>query len=145
MAVKSKRILLSLVCGAAALASVATAAYDLSWNTLDGGGAMWTTGGAYELSGTIGQSDAGTVLTGGQYTLTGGFWTPAAPAIVVGDMNCDGVLNAFDIDPFVLALTDAAAYAAAYPGCNRMNGDINGDGVVNAFDIDPFVELLTGP
>ncbi|MBU0718066.1 MAG: hypothetical protein KJ749_07450 [Planctomycetes bacterium] len=63
----------------------------------------------------------------------------------LGDLNCDGAVNAFDIDPFVLALTDPAGYAAAWPNCDIMNGDINGDGVVNAFDIDPFVDLLTGP
>jgi hypothetical protein len=60
-----------------------------------------------------------------------------------GDMNCDGEINVFDIDPFVLALTDAAAYGAQYPNCIISNGDINGDGLVNAFDIAPFVELLT--
>ena len=63
----------------------------------------------------------------------------------LGDMNCDGEVNAFDIDPFVLALADPAGYAAAWPNCDIMNGDVNGDGVVNAFDIDPFVDLLTGP
>ncbi len=61
-----------------------------------------------------------------------------------GDTNCDGVVNAFDIDPFVLALTDPAAYGAAQPGCNLLSADCNGDGEVNAFDIDPFVELLAG-
>ena len=66
------------------------------------------------------------------------------PPQVLGDLNCDGNVNAFDIDPFVLALTDAAGYAAAFPGCNILNADINDDGVVNAFDIDPFVALLTG-
>ena len=54
------------------------------------------------------------------------------------------MVNAFDIDPFVLALTDPAGYAAAWPDCDRMLADCNGDGVVNAFDIDPFVELLIG-
>ncbi|MGE0479005.1 MAG: alpha-amylase family glycosyl hydrolase [Phycisphaerae bacterium] len=61
-----------------------------------------------------------------------------------GDANCDGVVNNFDIDPFVLALTDPAAYAAAYPACQILNCDANDDGVVNNFDIDPFVALLTG-
>ena len=61
-----------------------------------------------------------------------------------GDLNCDGTLNAFDIDPFVLALTDPAGYAAAYPDCDIMRGDINRDGRVDSFDIDPFVELLIG-
>jgi hypothetical protein len=63
---------------------------------------------------------------------------------LLGDLNCDGVLNAFDIDPFVLALTDELAYAGAYPDCDRNLADCNQDGAVNAFDIDPFVELLTG-
>ena len=47
--------------------------YDLTWNTIDGGGAMFSTGGAYSLGGTIGQPDAG-LLSGGSYTLSGGFW-----------------------------------------------------------------------
>ncbi len=61
-----------------------------------------------------------------------------------GDLNCDGAVNAFDIDPFVLALSDPAAYAALHPDCNRQLADCNGDGLVNAFDIDAFVLLLTG-
>ncbi len=47
--------------------------YDLTWNTIDSGGYMFSMGGAYSLGGTIGQPDAGTV-SGGAYTLTGGFW-----------------------------------------------------------------------
>ena len=62
-----------------------------------------------------------------------------------GDMNCDGAVNFDDINPFVLALSDPAGYAAAYPSCNILNGDINGDGLVNFDDINPFVALLTGP
>jgi hypothetical protein len=46
--------------------------YDLSWYTIDGGGAF-STGGSYSLSGSIGQPDAGS-LSGGSYTLVGGFW-----------------------------------------------------------------------
>ncbi len=65
-------------------------------------------------------------------------------ALSPGDMNCDGVINAFDIDPFVLGLTDPAAYQAAYPECYLLNGDLNGDGLFNAFDIDPFVQALVG-
>ena len=65
-------------------------------------------------------------------------------APIPGDLNCDGILDAFDIDPFVLALTDPDGYAQQFPDCDRMLADINGDGVVDAFDIDPFVELLVG-
>ena len=62
----------------------------------------------------------------------------------LGDLNCDGLVNAFDIEPFVLALANPDGYAAAYPDCWIMLADCNGDGVVDAFDIDCFVELLTG-
>ena len=118
--------------------------YDLSWHTIDGGGEMFSTGGTYELSGTIGQPDASMVaMVGANYELTGGFW-PSVPTSLVGDLNCDGVLNAFDIDPFVVALTDPEEYATQYPECDIDNADTNGDGVLNAFDIDPFVRLLTG-
>jgi formylglycine-generating enzyme required for sulfatase activity len=67
-----------------------------------------------------------------------------------GDLNCDGAVDVFDIDPFVLALTSAideppfAGYLAAYPDCDPRLADVNGDGLVNVFDIDPFVQLLTG-
>jgi len=47
--------------------------YDLSWWTVDGGGATLSSGGGYRLSGTAGQPDAG-VLEGDGTTLLGGFW-----------------------------------------------------------------------
>ncbi len=61
-----------------------------------------------------------------------------------GDGNCDGVVNFFDIDALVAALNGPAAYAAAYPGCDRPACDINRDGVIDFFDIDPFVSCLAG-
>ena len=58
------------------LASVALAqfgdGYDLSWWTVGGGGATFSTGGGYSLGGTVGQPDAG-VLIDSDYTLVGGF------------------------------------------------------------------------
>lgn len=62
----------------------------------------------------------------------------------LGDLNCDGSVNILDINPFVLAVSDPAAYAAAFPDCNRNLGDINGDGQVNVLDINPFVALISG-
>ena len=59
-----------------------------------------------------------------------------------GDMNCDGQINSFDVDPFVLAASDPDAYAAAYPDCTIELGDVNGDGLINAFDIGVFVNML---
>ncbi|MBU0639752.1 MAG: hypothetical protein KKB50_12870 [Planctomycetes bacterium] len=63
-----------------------------------------------------------------------------------GDLNCDGLLNGFDIDPFVMVMQDQEPYDeyyTQYPDCNHMLADINGDGDINGFDIDPFVELMS--
>ena len=68
---------------------------------------------------------------------------PAGCPFVAGDLNCDGNVNFFDIDAFVLAITDEPGYAAAYPDCDIMLADINEDGLVNFFDIDGFVTLIT--
>jgi len=117
--------------------------FEVDWWTLDGGGIMWSTAGNFELSGTLGQADAGPAMTSPRFELVGGFWAGLRER-ARGDLNCDGLVNTFDIDPFVLALTDNAAYAVAFPECDYMLADCNGDGAVNAFDIDPFVLLLTG-
>ena len=54
-------------------AAPTTTNYNLSWFTIDGGGAMNVSGGPYSLSSTIGQPDAG-AMTGGSYTINSGFW-----------------------------------------------------------------------
>jgi hypothetical protein len=51
--------------------------YDLTWNTVDGGGDT-STGSGYTLVGTIGQSDAELPMNGGGYSLAGGFWISEA-------------------------------------------------------------------
>jgi hypothetical protein len=63
--------------------------------------------------------------------------------LLTGDANCDGAVNAFDIDPFVIGLTNLPTWQATY-GCDPMCVlDCNHDGSINAFDIDPFVLCLT--
>jgi hypothetical protein len=62
---------------------------------------------------------------------------------VLGDMNCDGIVSFDDINPFVLAISDAEAYFAAFPNCNILRADCNGDGLVDFDDINPFVALLS--
>jgi agmatine deiminase len=72
-------------------------------------------------------------------------WGIVSDPYVQADMNCDGVVSAADIDPFVIALTGGqAAYEAQFPDCNFLNADCNDDGSVSAADIDPFVQILTG-
>ena len=57
-------------------ASTATAQYEISWYTIDGGGGR-SSGGPYSLTGTIGQPDAA-YSAGGNFELLGGFW-PGGP------------------------------------------------------------------
>jgi hypothetical protein len=59
-----------------------------------------------------------------------------------GDLNCDGAVNVFDIDPFIVALSDPDAYAQQFPACSRDTADLDGDGHVDFFDIDPFVNCV---
>ena len=40
-----------------------------------------------------------------------------------GDVDCSGAINFLDIDPFLLALTDPAGYAATYPDCSISRAD----------------------
>ena len=63
---------------------------------------------------------------------------------LVGDINCDGTVGFGDINPFVLALSNASTYAQTYPACPLANRDINGDGSFNFGDINPFVAVLAG-
>src|SRR5271157_1484908 len=62
--------------------------YSIDWYKVSGGGGT-STGGTYQVSGTIGQPDAGGAMTGGDYSLTGGFWalyavqTPGAPLLTI--------------------------------------------------------------
>ncbi len=54
------------------------------------------------------------------------------------DANCDGVIDAFDIEPFIAILTGGQ-------GCSPCAADADGNGTVDAFDIEPFINCLTGP
>ncbi len=64
---------------------------------------------------------------------------------LIGDSNCDGTVDFFDIDPFVTALVSGQAVWETQFDCDfAVVNDINEDGVVDFFDIDPFVALLVG-
>ena len=63
--------------------------YSINWYKVAGGGGA-SAGGAYQVSGTIGQPDASGAMTGGGYALTGGFWSlvsavpsPGLPNLVI--------------------------------------------------------------
>jgi hypothetical protein len=67
---------------------------------------------------------------------------------VLGDFNLDGVVNAQDINDFILALQNPTAWAAQFPDVSPSDdvlvGDFNYTGTFNAQDINPFISELQG-
>ena len=55
--------------------------------------------------------------------------------ILLGDVNCDGLVNLLDVAPFVDLISN---------GDFNPKADINEDGNVNLLDVAPFVDLLAG-
>jgi len=82
-------------------------------------------------------------------TYTTSFDVVPEPVYPKGDMNCDFIVNAQDINPFVMALTNLPLWQATYPVAAPGTvdilevGDIDGMFGFNAHDINPFVYLLT--
>ena len=75
-------LLLIAVTGSLALAQPEP--LQIPWYTFHGGGASAAAGGAFALSGTVGQPGAG-ALSGGDYALRGGFWGLAPAAFGPGE------------------------------------------------------------
>ena len=120
----------------AVAASVVVAQFELTRQTIDSGGVMRSTGGNFELSGTIGQPDAG-ALTGGGFQLNGGFWFELAPT----DCNDDGSVNLFDHGSFAQCLTGPDGGVTA--GCECYDVDLGG--AVDLRDFATAQTAHTGP
>ena len=123
-----KQIFLLILCMLAlALPSAALAQsggpYDLTWSNIGAGGSA--SGGAYMLSGTAGQPDAG-ALSGGSYTLTGGFWGGGTFCSLPQDIDGDGQVTVLDVQ------ADASAWGTATPAFPY---DQNNDGDVDVQDV----------
>jgi hypothetical protein len=70
--------------------------------------------------------------------LSRAIFTPSCGGCDPCDTNCDGVVDAFDIEPFINILLGGQ-------GCSSCAADVDGNGVVDAFDIEPFINCLVGP
>jgi hypothetical protein len=108
--------------------------WQITRHTVDGGGTTTSTGGGFELAGTIGQPDAG-VLTGGNITLFGGFWFPLVPA----NCNEDGGVD----------LNDYGLAEVCLEGPNRPTGappcpcfDLDADRDVDLEDMAAFQQAF---
>ncbi|HWL94958.1 MAG TPA: choice-of-anchor M domain-containing protein [Phycisphaerae bacterium] len=62
---------------------------------------------------------------------------------IVGDVECDCVVDLLDIPAFVDALISPDAFEITYLDCNIMNADVNGDEAIDGADVQAFVDLLT--
>jgi hypothetical protein len=74
-----------IVCLLLMAATASAQNFGIDWFTIDGGGGA-SVGGAFSVSGTIGQPDAG-VMTGGDFTVVGGFWAWASEALYLSISN----------------------------------------------------------
>ena len=92
--------------------------YDLTWNTIDGGGGT-STADPFIVDGTAGQPDAATV-GGGAFLLSGGFWAgiTTAAAGCVGDCGHNGTVT---VDNVVL-MTSIALGTQPSTSCDTGNG-----------------------
>ena len=133
------------MCGALAALTVLSVGtglaedFDISRWTIDGGGAMRSTGGDFELSGTIGQPDART-MSGDGFDLTGGFWFETPP----GDCNDTGCVDLIDyadiVDEFEPCLSGPDGSVPFDCRCF----DIDRDSDVDLLDIAQFQNAFTG-
>ncbi len=126
------RLAWSIVLAAFAATESGSGDLSLDWWSVDGGGVMRSTGGDFELSGTIGQPDAGPPLTSPTLVLTGGFWfqTPA------GDCNTTGYVDLVDYAELEACLAGPATTAP--PGCVCFDVDQS-----NTVDLRDFADVQT--
>jgi len=120
----------------AVAAAVVGEDFDVSRSTIDGGGVMFSAGGDFELSGTIGQPDAG-AMSDGTFAVTGGFWFQQVPA----DCNVDGGVDLYDFATFEACMSGPGV-GVFEPPCICF--DLDGDGDVDIEDAGAFQRSFSG-
>ncbi len=108
---------------------------EIMRSTADGGGTIHSTGGNFELSGTIGQPDAG-AMAGGAFELTGGFWFALAPT----DCNEDGSVNLIDHAALTMCLHGPSGGVVAGCACY----DTSRNGAVDLHDFANAQVVFSG-
>ncbi len=114
----------------AAAAGAHAQPFEIESQTIDGGGGS-SSGGAFELSGTIGQHDAGQTMTGGAFELTGGFWPGVGPGSggrLCADQNGDGLVTPSDFNAWIINFNNGDPRA-----------DTNGDGLITPADFNGWI------
>jgi hypothetical protein len=125
-----------VIVGSVAAAGGGGGDFTVTRSTIDGGGVMRSGGEGFELSGTIGQPDAG-FLAGGDFELTGGFWF----RIAAGDHDDDGLVDLDDYDAFEGCMTGPDG-AAPPTSCEPF--DVDHSGAVDLADFATVQTTFTG-
>ena len=86
--------------------------YEITWSSIDGGGST-STGGPYELTGTIGQHDTG-ISSAEEYVLSAGFHP--------GSFGC------------IVNLTDLRLFAEQWLQSGTLTADLDGNDTVDIAD-----------
>ena len=114
--------------------------YSIDWYKVAGGGGT-STGGTYQVSGTIGQPDAGGPMNGGNYSLTGGFWsliaavqTPGAPNLTIAFVGPNSVVVSWPNTGSYLLQTNNDLNTSNWLG---YGGTINTSNGTNSVTITP--------
>jgi hypothetical protein len=108
--------------------------YSIDWYKVSGGGGA-STGGTYQVTGTIGQPDASGALGGGSYSVTGGFWslyavqTPGAPLLTITHIGNQAIVS---WPPSVTGWTLQTNANLATPTWGKYLGAIVNNSVTNA-------------
>ena len=110
-------------------ASSAHAQFQIDWFTIDGGGGA-STGGAFSLTGTIGQPDAGKAA-GAPFDADCGFWGGAIPTCRA-DYDGNGAIEPADVSLFV-----SVWFTSLQLG--TLGGDFDGNSAVEPADVSLFV------
>jgi hypothetical protein len=132
-----KKLILWICVGLPALGFSQT--YTVDWFKIAGGGGT-STGGAYAVSGTIGQPEAGGAMTGGNFSITGGFWsllaavqTPGAPLLTITRAGNSVLVSWPNTAGFTLE-TNGHLNAGAWTSFNATINTTNG---INSVTLSP--------
>jgi hypothetical protein len=114
--------------------------YSIDWYQIANGGGT-STGGTYQVSGTIGQPDASGLMSGGSYSLTGGFWsliavvqTAGLPKLCIAHSGYSVIVSWPNTGSYTLQTNNNLVTA---PGWNAYGGTVNTSSGTNSITISP--------
>jgi hypothetical protein len=118
------------------------AAYQMTWYSINGGGAINASSTNYQMGLSVGQSVAG-AASGTNYDMGIGFWYGAAagggcPIVVSGDVNLSSTVTSSDI----IVVVNFVFKGGSAPLPCTANGDVNCSGTVTSADIITLVNFV---